>query len=242
MNRTDWCAPIDAYCERAGLGFWAEPVNAVSNVAFLLAAAWAFVLWRRAGGNDRPALALIGVVATVGVGSFLFHTFARTWSLLADVLPITAFTYGYFALALRRYLRLSLVPAALALAGFIAFNLGLGRLWTATLGAGGDDLTNGSVGYFPAALAMLGVGGWLVVRAWGDRSDPGAPREEAGRALLAAATIFAVSLAFRSIDLAVCPRWPLGTHVAWHGLNAVVLFLLVRAAIVFRARDASCVG
>ena len=90
--------------------------------------------------------------------------------------------------------------------------------------------------------AMLGVGGWLVVQAWGDRSDPGAPREEAGRALLAAATIFAVSLAFRSIDLAVCPRWPLGTHVAWHGLNAVVLFLLVRAAIVFRARDASCVG
>jgi hypothetical protein len=242
MNRIDWCAPIDAYCERAGPGFSAEPVNAVSNAAFLLAAAWAFVLWRRAGGTDRPALALIGIVAAVGVGSFLFHTFAQKWSLLADVLPITAFTYGYFALALRRYLRLGPVAATLALAGFVAFGIGFVRIWTAMLGSGGTDLTNGSVGYFPTALAMLGIGGWLVLRARSTPDGLGAPREEAGQALLAAAAVFAISLVFRSIDLAVCSRWPLGTHLAWHALNAAVLFLLVRAAIVFRARETSGAG
>ena len=34
----DWSAPIDAYCERLGPQFWAEPVNAATNGAFLIAA------------------------------------------------------------------------------------------------------------------------------------------------------------------------------------------------------------
>ena len=33
-----WTDPIDAYCERLGPGFWAEPLNAWTNLAFLLAA------------------------------------------------------------------------------------------------------------------------------------------------------------------------------------------------------------
>jgi hypothetical protein len=53
----------------------------------------------------------------------------------------------------------------------------------------------------------------------------------AGRMMLAAAAVFAVSLTFRTVDLAVCASLPLGTHAAWHTLNAVVLYLLVRAAI-----------
>jgi hypothetical protein len=30
--------PIDAYCERLGPGLWAEPLNAVTNLAFIVAA------------------------------------------------------------------------------------------------------------------------------------------------------------------------------------------------------------
>ena len=29
---------VDGYCERAGLELWAEPLNAVTNFTFLLAA------------------------------------------------------------------------------------------------------------------------------------------------------------------------------------------------------------
>ncbi|MFT2588559.1 hypothetical protein ACMWPQ_29155, partial [Escherichia coli] len=36
-------APVDLYCERLSTAFWAEPVNALSNLAFLLAA---YFLWR----------------------------------------------------------------------------------------------------------------------------------------------------------------------------------------------------
>ena len=71
-----WSDPVIDYCERRGHAFWAEPLNALTNIAFLLAAAGAFALWRRHGGRDVAALALIGVTALVGVGSFVFHTLA----------------------------------------------------------------------------------------------------------------------------------------------------------------------
>jgi len=35
----DWSAPIDLYCERTDASFWAEPANALTNAAFLIAAA-----------------------------------------------------------------------------------------------------------------------------------------------------------------------------------------------------------
>ena len=220
-------APIDAYCERIDSGFWAEPLNAVSNAAFLIAAAVAFAAWRRAGARDWPALALVAVVVVVGVGSFLFHTFANRWSRLADVIPIALFIYGYFALAMRRFLGFGLAASLALTAAFLAFSFGFERAFALAFGPRGVEAVNGSHGYFPAALALFAVGGTLV----GKHRVPARP--EAGRALLGAAVIFVVSLAFRTADLALCPSWPLGTHFLWHGLNAAVLFLLLRAAIRF---------
>jgi hypothetical protein len=92
---TSWLTPVDNYCERTDAGFWSEPLNALTNGAFILAAAFGFCLWRRAGGRDWPGLWLIAVVLLVGIGSFLFHTLANRWSRLADVLPIAVFIYGW---------------------------------------------------------------------------------------------------------------------------------------------------
>ncbi|MGP9819476.1 ceramidase domain-containing protein [Salinarimonas sp. NSM] len=257
MDETGWCAPIDLYCERAGVGFWAEPVNAVSNAAFLVAAFLALSLWRRAGGRDVWALVLIAIVAATGIGSFLFHTYANRWSLLADVIPITLFIYGFFFLAMRRFLRLGAVGAGVATGAFLAAGAAFPAAWGALFGPGAN--ANGSVSYFPAALALIGVGGLLVLRArraetvlanrknraWAGAEDDDtrarafldkvvAPHT-AGTALLVAAATFALSLVFRSIDVAVCGWLPLGTHFLWHVLNAVVLFLCVRAAIGARS-------
>jgi hypothetical protein len=85
--------------------------------------------------------------------------------------------------------------------------------------------SRGSLGYVPAALALVGVGGALLAS-----RRPQASRR-AGRTLLAAAGVFALSLAFRTLDGPACAALPLGTHFLWHALNAVVLFLLLRAAI-----------
>ncbi|KAA2235508.1 ceramidase domain-containing protein [Salinarimonas soli] len=223
-----WFAPIDLYCERTSAGFWAEPVNAFSNAAFLIAASAAYLLWRRGGGRDGPALALICIVAVVGIGSFLFHTFANRWSLLADVLPITVFIYGYFVLAMRRFVGLG-VPAALAITGaFLAFNVPFETLWRLALGPGAPTL-NGSVGYLPPAAALVAVGAFLSWRA-PRATFPGLDRL-AARSLFGAAAVFALSLTFRTLDHAACATIPIGTHFAWHGLNGLVLYLLVRGAI-----------
>jgi hypothetical protein len=218
-----WLTPIDSYCERLSPGFWAEPLNAVTNGAFIAAALYALVLWRRVGARDWPGLWLIAVTFIVGIGSFLFHTFANRWSLLADVLPIAVFIYSYFLLSMRRYLRLGLVAVIAVTALFVAFNMSFGRLWAAALP--GVTL-NGSVSYIPAALALMVVG--LLCLLLNARNE--------GRALLLAACVFALSLIFRSIDSTVCPAWPAGTHFLWHGLNAVVLALLMRAAIAHSYR------
>jgi hypothetical protein len=89
---------IDAYCERLGPEFWAEPVNAVTNAAFFLAAT---LMWRR--WPDEPlARALSAVLFVIGLGSFLFHTFATPWAAAADTLPILLWILLYVYSAHRR--------------------------------------------------------------------------------------------------------------------------------------------
>ena len=210
----DWSAPIDLYCERTDASFWAEPANALSNAAFLIAAAAAFWLWRRRSGSDCrrdwPALALIVVVVAVGFGSFAFHTLATRGAMLADVIPIAIFIYGYLLLALRRFLGLS---AGVAVAIVVVYAAGAQALsWLVPL-----RVLNGSIGYLPALVALI-----VVARA---------TRGQARRGLELAAMIFAVSLALRTIDLAACDTFPLGTHFSWHLLNALLLFVLLRTAI-----------
>ncbi|HZH12080.1 MAG TPA: ceramidase domain-containing protein [Microvirga sp.] len=219
-----WFEPIDSYCERLDPGFWAEPVNALSNVFFLLAALAAFRVWRRGERPDWPALWLIAVAAAVGIGSFLFHTFANRWSLLADVLPIAAFIYSYVLLAMRRYLRLRIMPAVATTLVFAAVNIGFERLWFSVFP--GVTL-NGSVSYLPALMALVGVGLACLGQSTG----------RAGRALLWAGCTFGLSLVFRSVDSAVCSGLPLGTHALWHMLNALVLWILMITALAHPSKE-----
>ena len=224
-----WFAPIQAYCERTDASFWAEPLNAVSNGAFLVAAL--AVAWRERKGApaDPVALALAGLIAIVGIGSFLFHTLAVRWSLLADVIPIALFIDSYFLLAMRRFLGLGIVRAMIATVLFAGFNVGLEPALDAATGQSVGAATNGSLSYLPAVLALVAVAVALfLVR----------PREPAAKraavALLGLAGLFAVSLTLRTLDAALCRSLPVGTHFLWHLLNAAVLYGLVATAMRFR--------
>lgn len=213
----DWNAFIDIYCERTGPGLFNEPLNAVSNAAFFLAAIWAGRRAMTAGAGGAVWL-LIAVVAIVGAGSLAFHTLATRWAMLADVVPIAVFIYGYLGFALRRYLSLGLAPAIAWTGLLLAANLGLERVLP-------PGFLNGSGAYVPSLLAGLAVA--LAARH---------RRLEVSRHLLAASLVFAVSLVFRTADQALCPVLPLGTHYLWHILNAVVLGLYLDAAIRFCGR------
>ena len=222
----DWFEPIRAYCERTDAGFWAEPLNAVSNGAFLVAA---FLLLRRERGSlprDPVARSLAVLVGIVGIGSFLFHTLALRWSMLADVIPIALFIHAYFFLALRRFLGLGPLAAAGGTLAFAAIGFGLTPALDALTGRSVSDASNGSVDYLPAILALAGMAAAVSLR--------GGPRDLSLR-LGGTAGLFLVSLTFRTLDRALCPAMPTGTHLFWHLLNAGVLYALVAAAMAHRA-------
>lgn len=208
---------IDLYCERTAPGLWAEPVNAVTNLAFLLAAALLLRDWlavyrgRPAAGWDR--LLLVVLVGLIGIGSGLFHTFAQTWAALADVLPIALFISVFLLVCLKRMAGLGWPATALWFTLYHLANWAV-KTWLPA------ELLNGSVYYLPSWAALLAMAGWL---AW--RRHPRAALFAGG------AVLFLVSLGFRSVDLALCAAWPLGTHFLWHLLNAALLWLLTRAVM-----------
>jgi hypothetical protein len=215
-RRKDWTRQIDGYCERIGPGFWAEPLNAATNAAFILAALIALGLAIRAGRLDGPVACLVALTFAVGTGSFLFHTQASAWAALADTVPIGLFILGYFAVAMNRFAGFGRVRALALTLAFLAGLVALAALMRVTLA----PLIGGSAGYVPPLLALLGVGLWLRARA-----------HQAGRWLAAAAGVFALSLTFRALDSPLCAAWPLGTHFLWHLLNGLVLGLLLVAVI-----------
>lgn len=199
---------LDLYCERLGPGLLAEPRNAFTNLAFLLAAAYA---WREAG-TRRDARLLAALIGLIGLGSGLFHTLATAAAQWCDVLPIGVFQLSFLTLYLRHVRGLAAAACAAWVAAFVVALAAAAPL-TAPL--------NGSLAYAPALLA-LGALGVSHLRRLGDAG------------LLLAAALFLVSLTARSLDLALCARWPAGTHFLWHLLNALLLASLVRLYV--RAR------
>jgi len=224
-----WGDKIYSYCERGGdPSFWAEPLNAISNGAFIIAGLIAAIQLARAPRTDRALFewVLVLLVLVIGVGSFLFHTYATRWAVLADTIPISLFMLAYLGYALCRFLKMPWIGIVVLLALFYAtihYAQGItcsNELLPVTRAAG-KRCFNGTLGYAPAFLALVMIG---VALAW--RKHPAAPY------LLIAAVVFLASMTFRTIDIEVCKLTRgLGTHFLWHILNAVVLYVLLLAAI-----------
>jgi hypothetical protein len=92
---------MDVYCERIGPELLAEPLNAVSNTSFLLAAWAAWILATRTGTLSTGVRVLIALAASVGIGSMLWHTLANSWTLILDIVPILIFLIWYIWLYTR---------------------------------------------------------------------------------------------------------------------------------------------
>jgi hypothetical protein len=128
-----WNDQIDAYCERLAPGLWGEPADALSNVAFLLAA---IALWRlqarvRADGRTVPGdiRVLASLVFLVGVGSFLFHTLATRWAGLVDTLFILIFCCAFLFAFLRQAAATTAWVALATSVGFALVSYGFPRLF-----------------------------------------------------------------------------------------------------------------
>ena len=216
---------IFAYCERGqNPAFWAEPLNAITNAAFIIAAVWCTRMWLRAPAGKQGVFEafLIALLYAMGIGSFLFHTFAEPWAAIADTVPIGIFMVSYLAYALRRYIGLGWITIFVALVLFFI------SLWqTSVVRCNGGPCFNGSLAYSPALIALAAIGGWLIFK-----------RHAAGWSVFGAGLIFMLSLPARTLDRDICPETALiGTHFLWHIFNGALLFVLVRAALLYGGRE-----
>lgn len=212
-------APIDNYCERTGPEFWSEPLNAVTNLSFIIAGVVGLALCRR-NGAEPFAQFLSWWVIVIGVGSALFHTFANGATMLADVLPIGGFILLYTYYVATRFVGFGRLQGAGTVALFYAAAFALTALIPDSIG----EATSGTTGYLPALLALLVFGAWLARRG-----------HRAANYLFWAAGVFFVSMIFRSLDAAICQAVPMGTHFVWHMLNGVLLGILAASAAHHRS-------
>ena len=175
-----WLTAVDIYCERTDASFWSEPINALTNLAFLFAAG---LLWSRA--QDQRALRLLAIlIGLIGLGSFLFHTFGNRLTGLLDVFFIAAFIVAFAYLLPRvswHQTRWRAVGAMLIALIFIAGTTALVSSWRATLQ------------WLPPGMYL---GAWLILLIYAALSRRLGPSAKAGGSashfLWLAASLFGV--------------------------------------------------
>jgi peptidoglycan/LPS O-acetylase OafA/YrhL len=211
-----WLTAVDIYCERTDASFWSEPINALTNLAFLFAAG---LLWSRA--QDQRALRLLAIlIGLIGLGSFLFHTFGNRLTGLLDVFFIAAFIVAFAYLLPRvswHQTRWRAVGAMLIALIFIAGTTALVSSWRATLQ------------WLPPGMYL---GAWLILLIYAALSRRLGPSAKVGGSasnfLWLASSLFGVSMIARQLDMPLCSSTG-GLHWLWHLFNAAVLWACARA-------------
>jgi hypothetical protein len=207
---TNWFQPTDIYCERLDASFWAEPVNALTNLAFVLAG---LLLLRQ---TQSPARLLGLLITLIGVGSFLFHTFANRLTGFLDVLFIGVYLITYAWLWPKWVAQRTIwVQAASVTALLAAIGIATFAVWA--LKQGGLDLPPGAY-----------LGAWFYVIGLATLSTSN--QKHASVWLWVTAGLFLVSMTARQLDMPLCQNWG-GTHWLWHVLNAAVLYASARALL-----------
>ncbi|EBA12508.1 ceramidase domain-containing protein [Roseobacter sp. CCS2] len=197
----DWFEQIDGYCERTDFSYWSEPLNAVTNLAFIIAA---LILWRRGSGVPLARVLLVILVA-IGIGSYLFHTHATIWAVTIDMIPIGIFILVYLFAVNRDIVPMAGWKALLATTLFFPYAWLV--VWVT------NQLPFFHISNFYWTVPLL-----LCIYAVGLRDRPGI-----ASGFLIGAAILSLSISVRSVDESLCDTIPFGTHFLWHILNGIML-------------------
>ncbi|SMF80030.1 ceramidase domain-containing protein [Pseudobacteriovorax antillogorgiicola] len=209
----NWLEKIDSYCERLDPSFWAEPVNFLSNLSFIVGGLWIFHEARKRQIPWHWTWVTAAVLdISVGICSGLFHSLANRWSGAADVISILIFVVFAKAVWILRIAQKSRLWAA---GFFLALGLSTALFVSVLKGLP----LNGSHGYMGILFSLLFLG-------YLDRLQ-----ETSKPYIWYAALVFPVSLFFRTVDTIVCEYFTLGTHFIWHLLNGLVLFLVLKSLL-----------
>lgn len=204
---------LDFYCERLGTEFWSEPINALTNLSFVIAGFW--------GISKKPQsyplyLSLLGL--SIGVGSFLFHTFATKLTQWADLIPIFLFTLVFVFFTFEKVLNFKRLQAVLLSGIFVGFMVLIEILVP-------KSILGGSVLYVPALVTLVSVAYLTFNRS-----------RSLSKLYGTVGAVFLISLVFRTIDELVCDVFPVGTHFLWHLLNGFAVGLMIHITLIWKQR------
>ena len=194
---------IDQYCERVAPGLLMEPFNLFSNLPFVMVGIWQY---RRSRRFTEKLMGLFAVL--VGLGSLLFHAFATRWAQVLDVVPIAILVFTFLFYYQVRILKWR---SWVAIMGILLVGGSSALAWRFL----NDPIYNGSQAYF-------GVGLGLSVLAYRER-------HEVRGWLFLSLILFALALVARMADPAICFRFVVGSHFAWHLLNAASIMCAFRS-------------
>jgi len=201
---------MSLYCERTEPGWFAEPLNTITGLAYLIAAWQAWKQLERARWREQWDLHLLAVlIALVGLSSMLWHASGIGWLFWLDVAAVVGFAAAYWSVFLSRVPRFGVIGVSVVWL-FTAVGLALFYLLLPAATAGT------TLGYVPM-LIILSAAMILAIRV--DR--------RLARDLVLATAVFGLALVVRALDLALCDWAVVGTHWLWHLLTAGLLFVLV---------------
>lgn len=214
------------YCELPLLGDVFEPLNTISNLAFLVAA---FFVWRGAGmvasaSAVRRQQFLAGLIGLVGVGSGLWHFFRTPWGVALDVLFINLFLL-VFAWLLTRFVFSSRGWQWGAFAGFVAMSV-----------VGNTALRTIDIPFFGEA----GGTGYLLPLLYGLMIAPFVYKyqQQAGRYFLVTLLIFLLVLTTRQLDVPTCDlTHQHGLHLFWHIGTAWVCYRFAQLLVILENKN-----
>ena len=205
---------VDLVCERTHDGIWAEPLNAISSLAYFTVPIIVWFIAKDHVKQDRSFAGLLVLVFLIGAASCSDHTLSIYLAHLFNEAATAVFIVAYVIYACRRLLEIGWIPTAIVVLSVSGLGILFGA-WSHSIGIGEIG------GYFPIWIFFLYL-------AWALRSS------QIHRYFLAGSAAFAVALAFRTSDFVVCPHFPAGTHFLWHVSNDIVLFCLLMAIVRFR--------
>jgi hypothetical protein len=206
-------------CEHIGRGLLAQPANALSSLAYVLAGVLllARTLAGRPGVRTAPAVYAVTVIG-VGIGSSAFHGPMPAWGRFAHDLSIAAvlaFVIGY---------DVALARGASANAGLAMF-VGVAGTGAVVLGVS-PDAGN--------ALDAVLVAGAVVAEVDASRSAAGRATPD-GRLWVLIVGVVATGALLNALGRThapLCePDSPVQLHALWHVLTAFVLWLYGTAAL-----------
>jgi len=195
------------YCERTAQGILSEPLNSITNLAFIIIS---ILILKRYRG-EKYYVIFSSLIGLIGIGSFLFHTIPTTMTGFLDITFILLFILFYLFIINNSIFNLSkIVSLVLTLVSPVIYFY-LGNELRGSIGFLGDS------SFYIIIFIHLFIIYLFVLK----------EKIEGRSYILLANIIFAISIFFRAMDNHICNINYYGTHFVWHILNSLVLYTLV---------------